>query len=450
MNIRNPIIPTYIVVHLGAPDEAAKNITVPFIEYIKNVASGEIYPNWPLDAIKANVLAQTSFALNRVYNEWYRAQGYNFDITSSSRYDQSFLENRQFFENVSVVVDDLFNDYIVKGEQVQPLFAQYCDGRVTTCDGLSQWGTVSLANQGKGPIEILKNYYGNDINIIYNAPVEDNILTYPGFVVSPGTAGDFVRMIKIQLNRIGQNYPAIPVISDDSVYYTVELENAVRKFQEIFNLDVTGSVDKSTWYKIKYLYNAVKKISDIYSEGISIDEASLVYNRKLVFGDEGAFVKALNYYLNVISYFDDELPFLDLRGEKFTEDTKEVVIAFQNKYRLTSNGEVGPVTWRFLRDVYRQIIRNLDDEYLVYLDEFFPQVYLSRGMSGKDVLNLQKFLYIICNKTKSIPGVIVNGEFDYLSEQSVKKIQRDSGIEDNGIVGPSTWYKIVELSKSVN
>ena len=399
MNIRSPIIPTYIVVHLGAPDEAAKNVTVPFIEYIKNVASGEIYPNWPLDAIKANVLAQISFALNRVYNEWYRSQGYNFDITSSSRYDQSFLENRQFFENVSDVVDDLFNDYIVKDEQVQPLFAQYCDGRVTTCDGLSQWGTVSLANQGKGPVEILKNYYGNDINIIYNAPVENNILTYPGFIVGPGTAGDFVRMIKIQLNRIGQNYPAIPVIRDDSVYYTVELENAVRKFQEIFNLDVTGSVDKSTWYKIKYLYNAVKKISDIYSEGISLDEASLVYKQKLMIGDEGFYVRALNYYLNVISYFDDDLPFLDLKGEKFTEDTKEVVIAFQNKYRLTSDGEVGQVTWRFLRDVYRQIIRNLDDEYLIYLDEFFPQVYLSRGMSGKDVLNLQKFLYIICNRT---------------------------------------------------
>lgn len=450
MNIRSPIIPTYIVVHLGAPDEAAKNITVPFIEYIKNVASGEIYPNWPLDAIKANVLAQISFALNRVYNEWYRSQGYNFDITSSSRYDQSFLENRQFFENVSVVVDDLFNDYIVKDEQVQPLFAQYCDGRVTTCDGLSQWGTVSLANQGKGPVEILKNYYGNDINIIYNAPVENNILTYPGFIVGPGTAGDFVRTIKIQLNRIGQNYPAIPVIRDDSVYYTVELENAVRKFQEIFNLDITGSVDKSTWYKIKYLYNAVKKISDIYSEGISLDEASLVYNQKLMIGDEGFYVRALNYYLNVISYFDDDLPFLDLKGEKFTEDTKEVVIAFQNKYRLTSDGEVGQVTWRFLRDVYRQIIRNLDDEYLIYLDEFFPQVYLSRGMSGKDVLNLQKFLYIICNRTKSIPGVVVSGEFDYLTEQSVKKIQRDNGIEDNGIVGPSTWYKIVELSKSIN
>ena len=234
MPIRSPIIPTDIVVHLGAPDEAAKNITVPFQEYIKNVASGEIYPNWPLDSLKSNILAQISFALNRIYNEWYRSKGYDFDITSSPIYDQSFGENRQFFERTSQVVDDLFNDYIVKNEQVQPLFAQYCDGRVTTCEGLSQWGTVSLANQGKSPIEILRYYYGDDIKLIYNAPVEANIMTYPGFPVELGTAGDFVRMIKIQLNRISENYPAIPKITDDNAYFNVETENSVRKFQEIF------------------------------------------------------------------------------------------------------------------------------------------------------------------------------------------------------------------------
>ena len=200
----------------------------------------------------------------------------------------------------------------------------------------------------------------------------------------------------------------------------------------------------------EYLYNAVKKISDIYSEGISIDEASLVYNQRLVFGDEGFYVRALNYYLNVIAYFDDDLPFLDLKGEKFNENTKQAVIAFQEKYGLISRGIVGPVTWKYLRDVYRQTIDNLPKEYLIYLNEFFPQIYLSRGMSGDDVLNLQKFLYVICENTKSIPGVVVNGEFDYLTEQSVKKIQRDNGFEVNGIVGPSLWYKIVELSKTID
>lgn len=450
MAIRSPIIPSYLVVHLGAPNEAAKNVTVSFAEYIKNVASGEIYPNWPLDSLKANVLAQISFALNRVYNEWYRSQGYNFDITSSPIYDQSFVEDRQFFETISQVVDDLFNDYIVKDNQVQPLFAQYCDGKNTTCDGLSQWGTVTLANQGKAPIDILKYYYGDDISLIFDAPVEEYILSYPGFPVKLGSSGDFVRILKIQLNRIGQNYPAIPVISDDSVYFTVELEEAIKKFQEIFTLEVTGIVDKSTWYKIKYLYNAVKKISDIYSEGISMDEASLVYNQRLKLGDSGFYINALNYYLNAISYFDDDLPYLDLQDEEFTEDTLELVLAFQEKYGLNTTGEVGVNTWKVLREAYSQIIDDLPKEYLVYLDEFFPGIYLSRGMSGDEVLNLQKFLYIICKNTGSIPGVVVSGEFDYLTEQSIKAIQKMKGYEENGIVGPSVWFDVVEMSKTHN
>ena len=446
MAIRVPIIPEEIIVHLGEPDEAARNITVPFPEYIKNVASGEIYPNWPIDAIKANILAQISFALNRVYNEWYPSKGYNFDITNSPKYDQSFVENRQFFETISQLVDDLFNDYLVKDEQVQPLFAMYCDGRVTTCNGLSQWGTVSLANQGKSPIEILRNYYGN-VSIIFNAPVEENVRTYPGFPLEVGTAGDFVRMINMQLNRIGQNYPAIPVILNDSPYFTIETENAIKKFQEIFGLDVTGIVDKSTWYKIKYIYNAVKKISDLYSEGISIDEATLLFNRVLQLGDEGQYIRTLNYLVNVISYFDPSIPYLNLSGSKFTKDTETVIKAIQNKYGLTSNGIVNANTWRVIREVYRQTIRNIPSEYYTVLNEFYPGRFLSRGMTGDDIINLQRFLYIICKNNNSIPGVVVNGVFDNLTEQSVKAIQRKYNLEETGIVSPTVWYRIVELSK---
>ena len=445
--IDSPIIPTYITVHLGTPDEDVRNITVPFSEYIKNVASGEIYPNWPLDAIKANVLAQISFALNRIYNEWYPSKGYNFDITNSSSYDQSFSENRQFFETVSLVVDDFFNDYLVRNGQVQPLFARYCDGRISSCDGLSQWGSVTLANQGKGPLEILKYYYGN-VNVIYNAPVSDNTPSFPGFNVELGTAGDFVRKINLQLNRIGQNYPAIPVILNDSPYFTVETENAVKKFQEIFNLKVTGIVDKSTWYKIKYIYNAVKKISDLYSEGINIDEASLLFNKELKLGDTGSYIRTLNYLLNVVSYFDPEIEFLDLKGEEFINATEEVVKSFQKKYNLNNNGVVDRETWRVLRSIYRQTIRDLPSEYYTVLNEFYPGRFLSFGMSGDDIINLQKFLYVICKNTGSIPGVVVNGVFDRLTENSVKSIQRRYNLEVTGIVSPSVWYRIVELSKS--
>ena len=340
----------------------------------------------------------------------------------------------------------MFNDYLVKDEQVQPLFAMYCDGRVTTCNGLSQWGTVSLANQGKSPIEILRNYYGN-VSIIFNAPVEENVRTYPGFPLEVGTAGDFVRMINMQLNRIGQNYPAIPVILNDSPYFTIETENAIKKFQEIFGLDVTGIVDKSTWYKIKYIYNAVKKISDLYSEGISIDEATLLFNRVLQLGDEGQYIRTLNYLVNVISYFDPSIPYLNLSGSKFTKDTETVIKAIQNKYGLTSNGIVNANTWRVIREVYRQTIRNIPSEYYTVLNEFYPGRFLSRGMTGDDIINLQRFLYIICKNNNSIPGVVVNGVFDNLTEQSVKAIQRKYNLEETGIVSPTVWYRIVELSK---
>ena len=435
--INSPIIPTYITVHLGSPDDNARNITVPFIEYIKNVASGEIYPNWPIDAIKSNVLAQISFALNRIYNEWYPSKGYDFDITNSPSYDQSFSENRQFFETVSLVVDDFFNDYLVRNGQVQPLFARYCDGRISTCDGLSQWGSVTLANQGKSPLEIF-----------YNAVVSDNTPSFPGFNIELRTAGDFVREINRQLNRIGQNYPAIPVILNDSPFFTVETENAVKKFQEIFNLKVSGIVDKSTWYKIKYIYNAVKKISDLYSEGINIDEASLLFNRELKLGDVGSYIRTLNYLLNVVSYFDPEIVFLDLKGEEFTKETEDVVKSFQKKYNLNNNGIVDRETRRILRNIYRQTIRNLPSEYYTVLNEFYPGRFLSYGMSGDDIINLQRFLYIICRNTRSIPGVVVNGTFDRLTENSIKSIQRRYNLDETGVVGPSVWYRIVELSKS--
>ena len=166
----NPIIPEYITVHMGDPDEPARNVRVSFIEYIKNVASSELYPTWPESALRANILAEISYALNRIYTEWYRSKGYDFDITSSTRYDQKFIENREYFDSIVKIVDDIFNNYIVRQGFVEPLFAQYCDGIKVTCEGLSQWGTVDLAEQGKSPYEILQTYYGDNINIVRNAP----------------------------------------------------------------------------------------------------------------------------------------------------------------------------------------------------------------------------------------------------------------------------------------
>ena len=438
MAVRTPVVPTEITVHIGSPEEAGKTITVPFPEYIKNVASNEIYPSWPADAIKANILAQISFALNRVYNEWYPSLGYNFDITSSPAYDQTFKEDSQFFENISQIVDDIFNNYIVKGDQVQPLFAAYCDGINTTCDGLSQWGSVELARQGLSPTEILKRYYGNDIRIIYNAPVSPNIPSYPGFPFRLGSAGNYVRQLKVQLNRISNSYPAIPKIEEENIFFTTDMEESVKAFQEIFDLPVTGTVDKATWYEVKYLYNAVKKVANLASEGISIEEVEFPYGETLQIGDTGPYIRPLNYLLNFLSYFDTDIPKLNLSGEEFTEDTKEVVIAFQTSNNIEADGIVDKNTWNALLTSYNQTKGLIPEEYLYYEDKLYPGIFLSIGMTGDDILNLQNFLYIICEKTHQIPGVRVNGTFDELTEESIKAIQKRYNLPENGVVGPAT------------
>lgn len=448
--IKSPVIPTYLIVHIGESLDTGKNIRVPFIEYIKNVASGELYPNWPEAALRANILAIISFTLNRVYNEWYRSKGYNFDITSSPALDQSFMEDRQFFERISIIVDEIFNDYIVRNGQVQPLFASYCDGRNTTCSGLSQWGSVSLANDGYSYLDILKHYYGDNISLVNDAETVINIMSYPGYDVEIGDSGDYVKFIKTQLNRIGKNYPAIPTIINGDTVFDVELFNAIRKFQEIFDLEVTGIIDKSTWYKIKYLYNAVKKISDLYSEGISSSEVTLTYPNKLELGSSGRYNLELNYLLNAISYFDDDIPFKDVKGDVYTEDTKIMVEAFQKKYNLPVTGIVDVETWKNIRSAYDQIFNIIPTSYLSYQDEFYPGRVLSIDMTGEDVLNLQRFLYEICSKYHNIPGVVVNGEFDNLTEQSVKSIQKMNNLYPSGYVNAITWFYIVEMSKSKN
>ena len=209
-----PVIPQNITVHLGAPNENAQNVTVNFIDYIKNVASSEIYPTWPDEAITANVLAIISYALNRIYTEWYRSRGYDFDITNSTAVDQAFVPDREIYENISRIVDNIFNDYVVKRGSVEPYFTQFCNGTTSTCAGLSQWGTVTLANSGLTAFQILQNYYGTDIGIVENAPVADIAESYPGVPVRIGDFGNNVKIIQTQLNRIARNYPAIPKIPE--------------------------------------------------------------------------------------------------------------------------------------------------------------------------------------------------------------------------------------------
>ena len=446
MAIRYPIVPNNITIHLGAPNADANDITVPFTDYISNVASSELYPTWPRNALVANIYAIISFAMNRIYNEWYRSKGYNFDITSSPMYDQTYTFNRSTYENIDDIVNEIFDNYVIKKGQIQPYFTTYCDGRIKTCNGLSQWGTVTLANQGKSPLQILKNYYGTDIEIKYNAPVGNTTEGFPGSTITLGYAGNPVLAIERDLRRIRKNYPAIPEITDTLGIYNEETSNAVKKFQEIFNLPITGDVDKATWYKIKYIYTSVKKLSDLYSEGISQEEATFLYTDELDYGNTGIEVEYIHYFLDAIAFLDNDIPRLPTNSI-YNNNTIAMVKAFQKKYKLPVTGKFTYTDWTVLKNAYRNILKSFPKEYQNYISELYPDYFLTRGTTGEDVKRFQQFLLKICRFDKSIPGVRVNGIFDELTEKSVKKIQQDYGFDINGIVGPLLWRKVVELSK---
>ena len=263
-----PIIPETITVHLGEPDQPAPNVTVPFLDYVVNVASSEIFPSWPEEAIRANMYAQISYALNRIYTEYYRSRGYDFDITNSTRYDQYYVNGRDVFENVQRIAGEIFNDYIRRQGSIEPLFAQYCNGTTVTCNGLSQWGSVSLAEAGYTPYRILTNYYGDNIDIIQNAPVGGTTPSAPAEPLRFNSAGGEVRQLQIRLNRISDNYPNIPKIPYPNGIFGFETEEAVKTFQRTFNLSDDGIVGNATWYAVQRIYAAVKRLNSLNSEGM--------------------------------------------------------------------------------------------------------------------------------------------------------------------------------------
>ena len=258
------VIPEYIVVHDGTPtDTSALDYYVPFQEYIKNVASCEIYATWSESTITANVLAILSFTLNRVYTEWYRGKGYDFTITSSTAFDHKWIYQKTIYENISQIVDSIFTNYLSRPNVTQPILTQYCDGKRVTCPNwMSQWGSKYLGDQGYTPIEIIRNYYGDDMYINEAEIISGIPASWPGYDLSIGSTGQKVSMIQEQLNRIAQNYPSIPTVLIDG-NYGESTKSAVEQFQRIFNLPVTGIVDYPTWYKISQIYVGVSRIAEL-------------------------------------------------------------------------------------------------------------------------------------------------------------------------------------------
>ena len=348
-----PYIPQRITVHLGSPSSDAENVTVSFVDYVKNVASSEIYPTWDESALRANIYAIVSFALNRVYTEFYRSRGYNFDITSSTAYDQFFVNGRSYFTNISRIVDELFNDYLRRPGFVEPLAAKFCNGTTVTCDGLSQWGSQNLARQGYSSPQILRSYYG-DVQIVNNAPIQGITSSYPGTALRRGTSGPSVVTLQVMLNRISQSYPAIPKIAQVDGIFGAQTEAAVRKFQEIFNLTVDGIVGRSTWYALVRYYVAVNRLAELRSQGQRFYANSWANSNPIEQGDRGVKVEHLQYMLSVLSDYIPEIPNVTIDGI-FGAATRNAVIAAQRRFGLPQTGIVNYDTWDEIYDQFSGI-----------------------------------------------------------------------------------------------
>ena len=444
-----PVIPEYITVHLSRPTEYARNVTLPFLEYVANVASSEIFPTWPENALRANIYAQVTFALNRIYTEFYRSRGYDFDITNSTSIDQAFVEGREIFSNIRELASELFNSYVTRGGNVEPYFTQYCDGDRVQCDGLSQWGTVTLAEQGLTPFEILEYYYGNDIGIRTNVPLQNVSPSAPEVPLRVGSVNDDVRTLQIRLNRISKNYPAIPKIVRTDGVFSDDTEAAVRAFQEIVGIYVDGVVGKATWYAVLFFYNAVKRLNELDSEGVALGEVTQEYPGVLREGDSGNPIENLQFYINYISNFYPAIPSV-VRDGIFGAETANAVRQIQSLFSLEPDGVVGPRTWRAIYDAYLGIVSTIPLEYTEASGVPFPGEVLRVGSEGEDVVLLQRYLNRIAEDFPEIPSVSVTGYFGNQTEASVMSFQEYFGTSaQSGTVDAVTWDAIVDVFDDV-
>ena len=439
-----PVIPETITVHLGAPSASAPNVTLPFADYIANVASSEIYPTWPESAIRANVYAQISYTLNRIYTEFYRSRGYDFDITNSIANDQSFVNGREIFQNVQEIVDEIFNDYIRRRGTVEPLFAQYCDGIEVTCPGLSQWGSVTLANQGLTPYEILQNYYGNDIDLVQNAPVGVVGASAPSSPLRLGSFGEDVRLLQIRLNRISNNYSGIPKISQPDGIFTYDTEAAVKAFQEIFDLTPDGIVGTATWYAVLRIYNAVKRLNSLTSEGLQFEEVPREYTTSLSQGDRGREVAIVQYYIDYLSAYYDDIPSLEIDGV-YGDATRNAVLAVQRTFGLTQDGILGEATWRAINNAYNGIISRIPVVFTEGNIIPYQGIVLRQGAETETVRILQSYLDYIAQSIPEIPPVSPTGYFGPRTQEAVEAFQRLYGLPVTGYVEAVTWDRIANL-----
>lgn len=439
------IIPEFITVHLGTPTSGAENVTVPFLSYIKNVASSEIYPTWPEASLRANILAQISLALNRIYTEWYPSRGYTYNITNSTAYDQYFIYGRNIYDSVSAIADELFNTYLRKPGREEPYYAEYCNGTTVTCPGMSQWGTVSLAQNGLTPEQILEFYYG-DIDLVTTNNIQSIPESYPGEPLSIGSTGDAVATLQLQLDRIAINYPSIPLVFVDGVFGE-GTQRSVRAFQRIAGLAQDGVVGRSTWYSVSYYYTAVKKLAELTSEGELPIYNDFAYPGLLRLGDTGTGVQEVQFFLRTLAAYNPSIPSVTVDGI-FGRGTQNAVRAFQSFYNEVVDGIVGRNTWNTLVDQYRGTHEvPVPSEPIVTRE--YPGTLIRQGSTGSDVSYIQGLLNSIGNVFAQIPTLAVDGVFGAGTGSAVIVFQRLFGLSQDGIVGKLTWDRLNEIYVAV-
>lgn len=434
------VIPKTITVHLGKPSASARNVTVSFRDYIANVASSEVYPTWPEQALRANIHCQISLALNRIYTEWYPSKGYSFNITNSTSYDQYYVHGRTVFDVMVRLTNDIFNTYIRKKGTVNPYYAEYCDGKSVSCDGLKQWGTVTLANQGKNALQILRYYYGNDVEIVRSDNIRSIPQSYPGSPLRQGSSGPAVFTLQRQLNRIAKDYPFLGKLNVDGVF-GAQMASTVRAFQKQFNLTADGVVGRQTWYKISYIYVSVKDLAELTSEGETaggtLPDGSWG-GTVLRQGSRGSAVERVQFWLNTIAQYDDNIPTLTVDGI-FGTGTTAAVRAFQRRHGLTVDGVVGKTTWDAIYREYRSIQSDNGTP------NAYPGTPLRPGDRGQNVRLVQFWLKIARSVYSALNDVGVDGIFGPSTTAAVKKFQSYFGLASDGIVGRATWSKLYEV-----
>ena len=438
------IIPKNITVHLGKPAASAQNVTVSFRNYIANVASSEVYPTWPEAALRANIHCQISLALNRIYTEWYPSKGYSFNITNSTSYDQYYVHGRTVFDVMVRLTDDIFNTYIRKTGTVNPYYSEYCDGKSVTCPGLKQWGTVTLANQGRTPLQILKYYYGNDIEIVRTNNIESIPQSYPGSPLKQGDSGTAVFTLQRQLNRITKDYPFFGKLTVDGKF-GASMTSTVKAFQKQFNLTADGIVGRQTWYKISYIYVSVKDLAELTSEGETSSGTlsdGTWGGTTLRSGSTGSSVEQVQFWLNTLSQYESSIPSITVDGIYGTS-TANAVRAFQRQNGLTVDGVVGQNTWNAIYNEFRSIQSDNGTP------NAYPGTALQQGSSGQNVRLVQFWLKIARTVYSSLNNVTVDGVFGAATTAAVKKFQTYFGLTSDGVVGRTTWNKLYEVYNDI-